>query len=183
MSNTSFDKIIDIVFDGFKKITPALVTMAIVSSAVLFLPITFLNKLGLSNLPESVKTVIGTLFLLSCALILTILCSVVFQRVIKKANQKKILNDLKKSYIDLSARHKKIIVKIMKSSSKSIELDSCSGDTIYLTEHNFIYRPNQVVDSFVLYDNKFTYVPQSWLIDLFEENPELFNINDGKDVK
>ena len=99
MSNISFDKIIDKVFDGFKKITPALVAVAIVSGSILFLPVTFLSKLGLDNLPESIKTVIGTLFLLSCSLILTILCSVVFQRVIKTAKHKKLLSDLKKSTI------------------------------------------------------------------------------------
>ncbi len=183
MSNISFDKIIDKVFDGFKKITPALVAVAIVSGSILFLPTTFLSKLGLNDLPGSIKTVIGTLFLLSCALILTILCSVVFQRVIKTAKHKKLLSDLKKSYTELSTRHKKIIVKLMKSSSKSIELDSLSGDTIYLSEHNFIHCPQQVVDAFALYDNKYTYVPQPWLIDLYEKEPELFELDDRKDAK
>ena len=183
MSNTSFDKIIDKVFDGFKKITPALVALAIVSGSILFLPVTLLDKLGLNNLPEAIKTITGTLFLLSCALILTILCSVIFQRKIKTAKHKKLLNNLKKSYIDLSTRHKNIIVKLMKSPSKSIELDSLSGDIIYLSEHNFIHRPKQVVDAFVLYDNKYTYVPQPWLIDLYEKEPDLFNLDNGKDVK
>lgn len=177
MSNTSFDKIIDKVFDGFKKITPALVAVAIVSGSIVFLPVTLLSKLGLSNLSKSIKTVIGTLFLLSCALILTILCSVVFQSVIKTVKHKKQLNDLKKSFIKLSTRHKTIITALMRSSSKSIELDSLSGDTIYLSERNFIHRPQQVVDAFVLYDNKYTYVPQPWLIDLYENEPELFDIN------
>lgn len=83
----------------------------------------------------------------------------------------------------LSIRHKKIIIKLMKSSSKSIELDSLSGDTIYLSEHNFIHRPQQVVDAFVLYENKYTYVPQPWLIDLFEKEPKLFNVDNGKEIK
>ena len=183
MSNTSFDKIIDKVFDGFKKISPALVALAIVSGSILFLPVTLLDKLGLNNLPEAIKTITGTLFLLSCALILTILCSVVFQRVIKATKHKKLLKDLRKSFIELSIRHKKIIVKLMKSSSKAIELDSLSGDTIYLSEHNFIHRPQQVVDAFVLYDNKYTYVPQPWLIDLYEKDPELFELDDRKDAK
>jgi len=177
VSNTSFDKIIDKVFDGFKKITPALVALAIVSGSILFSPTTLLSKLGLSNIPESIKTFIGLLFLLSCALILTILCSVVFQRGVKKAKHKKRLKDLRKSYMELSTSHKKTIVKLMKSSSKSIELDSLSGDTIYLSEHNFIHRPQQVVDAFVLYDNEYTYVPQPWLIDLYEKEPGLFDIN------
>ena len=83
----------------------------------------------------------------------------------------------------LSTRHKKIIVKLMKSSSKSIELDAVSGDTIYLSKHDFIYRPQQMVDTLVLCDNKYTYVPQPWLIDLFEKEPKLFNVDNGKEIK
>ena len=183
MSNTSFNNIIGKVFDGFKKITPALVAVLIVSGAILFLPGTFLSKLGLNNLPETITTVIGSLFLFSCALILTILCSVAVQKAIKTITHKKRLKDLKKSYMALSTRHKKIIVTLMESSSKSIELDSLSGDTIYLSERNFIHCPQQVVDTFGLYDNKYTYVPQPWLMDLYKKKPGLFNLDNGKDAK
>ena len=180
MSNTSFDRIIDKVFDGFKKITPALVAVAIVTGLVLFLPVTVLKQLGLSNLPEAIKTIIGALFLLSCALIMTILCSVVFQATMKIVKNAKQLRELKKSYVGLSLQQKRIIVRMLKSPSKSIELDSISGDTIYLIEHNFIHRPQQIVTASTLFDNKYTYVPQLWLIDLFEKEPKLFDLDNRK---
>lgn len=182
MNNTSFDKIIDKVFDGFKKITPALVAISIMSGLILFLPISFLQKLGLNNLPELTISIIGLLFLLSCSLMLTILCSVCYQKVMNVVKHKTLLNNLRKKYIKLSPKHKTIINKLMNSSSKSIELDYLSGDTVYLSQNNFIFRPNQVVDAYLLYDNKYTYVPQPWLVDLWDKEPELFDVN-RKDIK
>ena len=49
-----------------------------------------------------------------------------------------------------------------------------------MIEHNFIHRPQQVVDPFDLCQNKYTYVPHPWLIDLFQKEPELFNLDNEK---
>ena len=46
MSNTSFDKIIDSVFDSLKKLTPALLALLIASSFILFAPEEFMNKIA-----------------------------------------------------------------------------------------------------------------------------------------
>ena len=171
MSNTSFDKIIDKVFDGFKKVTPALVALALISGFVLFLPTAILEKLGLNNLPPIMLSITGIVFLLSSALIITILGSVVFKKGIKKIKHKQLIKGLKKKCLELSPPQKKIIISLLKSSSKSIELDGISGDTIYLSENHFIYRPQQVLTSL---DNQYVYVPHPWLIDLFQKEPELF---------
>ena len=177
MSNTSFDKIIDKVFDGFKKVTPALVALGLISGFVLFLPVSILKKLGLNDLPSAMLSIIGIVFLLSSALIITILGSVIFKKCIKKIKHKQLLKGLKKKYLELSQTQKKIIIKLLKSSSKSIELDGISGDTIYLCEHNFIYRPQQIL---TLLDNQYIYVPHPWLIDLFQKEPELFILNNAQ---
>lgn len=171
MSNTSFDKIIDKVFDGFKKVTPALVALALISGFVLFLPTVILEKLGLNNLPPIMLSITGIVFLLSSALIITILGSVVFKKCINKIKRKQLLTSLKKKYLELSLPQKKTIIKLLNSRSKSIELDGLSGDTLYLCDHNFIYRPGQFFESPY---NQYTYVPHPWLIDLFQKEPELF---------
>lgn len=168
----SFEKIMDKVFDSFKKISPALVAIMIMTGSILFLPISILEKLGLNNLDPIWRTIIGLLFLLSCSLILTILLSSVFQKVLKKIKYKNLRKKLRKSYIQLSLKHKKIIIKMMTSSSKSIELDSTSGDTIYLVDNNFIFMPQQAMD---IYSGEYIYAPQPWLVDLFEKEHELFN--------
>jgi len=180
LSNTSFDKIIDKVFDGFKKITPALVAVAIMSGLVLFLPNSVLNKLRLDILPDSVLFSAGLLFLLSCTLILTILGSVIFQSIVKKVKYVMQLNDLRKRYLQLSLPQKRIVIKLLKSSDKSVELDSLSGDTIYLIQHDIIFRPQQNVSFVELDENRYTYAPHPWLLDLFQKEPELFNIEREK---
>ena len=68
----STDTIIDKVFAGFKKITPALVAVSLASGAILFLPANVLNVLGLNGLPKNARITIGILFLLSTILIVTI---------------------------------------------------------------------------------------------------------------
>ena len=180
MSNTSFDKIIDKVFDGFKKVTPALVAVAIISGLILFLPISMLEKMELSNLPKGVTSIVGLVFLFSCALIATIIGSSVFQMARKKIKHARMLKNLKNKFLKLSLSQKKIIVKLLKSSSRSIVLDGTSGNTIYLKENHFIFKPEQILDMFEVCGNEYTYAPQPWLIDLSEKEPDLFDFDDKK---
>ena len=93
----SFDKIIDKVFDSFKKVTPALVAIMIVTGLILFLPVSVLEKLGLNNLEPIWRMIIGLLFILSCSLILTIFLSTVFQKILKNIKHKNSRKNLKKS--------------------------------------------------------------------------------------
>ena len=63
---------------------------------------------------------------------------------------------------------------MLKSKEKAISLDKNSGDTVYLVNNMFLYMPQQV---FTLgWDNEMilTYVPHPWLLDLYNEEPELF---------
>ena len=60
------------VFDSFKKISPALIAVALASGLILFLPESVLEKMALNNLQDVWKIVIGLVFIVSCALIITI---------------------------------------------------------------------------------------------------------------
>ena len=68
----SVDNISEKTFDNFKKITPALVAIALLTGMILFLPESILDKMALSNLPDLWNKVIGLTFLLSVALIITL---------------------------------------------------------------------------------------------------------------
>lgn len=178
MSNISFDKIIDKVFDGFKKITPALVAVAIVSGSILFLPATFLSKLGLNNLPESIKTLIGTLFLLSCALILTILCSVVFQRRIKIAKYKKQIKMLEKQMQKMTEYEKNIIEIMNRMPANILVFSEQQGITGILNSKNIIYQVSTV--SCKSYAFMFQYALQPWVIDYINRHKDYFTISDDE---
>lgn len=162
------------VFDGFKRITPALIAVSLLTGMVLFLPKSVLERMELDELPILWSRIIGIIFLLSVALIITILVSEAVSVVIRRWKSKQFRDNLKKKYKALSQRQKNIVQQLLKSKNKSVQLDKNSGDTIYLLQNGFIHQPAQLVtygwnDEMVL-----TYVPQPWLMDLYSEEPELF---------
>ncbi|MCI7492168.1 MAG: superinfection exclusion B family protein [Lachnobacterium sp.] len=169
------DNISEKTFDNFKKITPALVAIALLTGMILFLPESILDKMGLSNLPDLWNKVIGLTFLLSVALIITLVVFSIISRIRDKRQTKRLREKLKKNLKRLSPRQKSIVVQLLHSEDKTISLDKNSRDTIYLVNSLFIYMPQQ---AFTLgWNNEMilTYVPQPWLLDLFNDEPELFN--------
>lgn len=171
----SVDNISEKTFDNFKKITPALVAIALLTGMILFLPESILDKMGLSNLPDLWNKVIGLTFLLSVALIITLVVFSIISRIRDKRQTKRLREKLKKNLKRLSPRQKSIVVQLLHSEDKTISLDKNSRDTIYLVNSLFIYMPQQ---AFTLgWNNEMilTYVPQPWLLDLFNDEPELFN--------
>ena len=134
------DTIIDKIFSCFKKITPALVAVSLVSGSILFLPVNILEILGLNELHEDVRTVIGILFLLSTTLIITIVLSSWWKSIISKTRQRKALKVLKNRFVTLAPEQKQILLLMLKQKDKSLRLDMTSGNTQYLLNNNFIYR-------------------------------------------
>ena len=162
------------VFDSFKKVTPALVSVAILTGFLLFLPQSILERMKLDKLPDLWTKVIGILFLLSIALIITIGLFSLLARIHRKLVIKKIKENCRKKLKTLSSAQKSIIFQLLNSPNKTIELDKNSGDTIFLEQNLFIHMPDQVFSIDV--DNKMrvTYVPQLWLLELYNEEPNLF---------
>ena len=171
----SVDNISEKTFDNFKKITPALVAIALLTGMILFLPESILDKMGLSNLPDLWNKVIGLAFLLSVALIITLVVFSIISRIRDKRQTKRLRENLKKNLKRLSPRQKSIVVQLLHSEDKTISLDKNSGDTIYLVNNLFIYMPQQAVTLGWNNEMILTYVPQPWLLDLFNDEPELFN--------
>ena len=173
--SVSVDSIVEKTFDNFKKITPALVAVAILSGLLLFLPESILKKMSLDELPVLWNRIIGIVFLLSVALISTMIVFSVISHITEKRRNMRIRVNLKKKLQTLSPRQKAIIVQLLRSEDKTISLDKNSGDTIYLVNNLFLHIPEQ---AFTLgWNNEMilTYVPQPWLLDLYNEEPELFN--------
>jgi len=168
------DSISEKTFDNFKKITPALVAVAILTGLLLFLPQNVLEKMNLDELPVLWSRIIGIVFLLSVALVITIVVFSAISQFSSKIRNKRIRKNLKKKYQMLSPRQRAIILQVLKSGDKTISLDKNSGDTIYLVNNLFLHMPEQ---AFTLgWNNEMilTYVPQPWLLDLYNEEPELF---------
>lgn len=171
----SVDSLAEKTFDNFKKITPALIAIALLTGMLLFLPDDLLSKMYLDELPVLWSRIVGITFLLSIALIITIVISSFISHISSKRRYKKIRENLKKNFNKLSPQQRSIILRALKSKDKAISLNSNSGDAVYLVNNMFLHMPQQVFS--VGWDNEilFTYVPHPWLLDLYNEEPELFD--------
>lgn len=107
IEGTVFDKIIEKVFDGFKRITPALIAIALFSGGILFLPTSILQQMNLLNSSPTVRTIFCALFLLSCTLVATIVCATGLHKIAKKYQQHKLKKILRKQLLNLTPYHKK----------------------------------------------------------------------------
>lgn len=162
-------------FDNFKKITPAMVAIAILSGLILFLPEDILKKMSLNDLPERWKQIIGIVFLLSIALIGALLLFSFLSHIMSKNKNIRLKKNLKDKIKTLSPRQKVIIKQLLRSEDKTISLDKNSGDTIYLLNNLFLYMPQQVASVGRNNEIILTYTPQPWLLELYNEEPDLFN--------
>lgn len=171
----SIDSLAENLFDNFKKITPALVASAILTGLLLFLPKSILGRMNLDVLPEFWNRIIGIVFLLSVTLIMTMIVFSVINMITEERRNKRIRRNLKKKYKTLSPRQRSIILELLHSEDKTIALDKNSGDTIYLVNNLFLYMPQQVITLGWNNEMIVTYVPQRWLSELYNEEPELFS--------
>ena len=176
MQNTSFHKIIDNVFDRFKRLTPALFAVSLMTGLVLFLPNDFLNKLALNDIPYGFKIWLGIVFLLSSVLIITIISFTLCNWVKMKVTKLWLTRKMKIRFHQLNKHQKIIINALCQSKTNSIKLNYTSGDTIYLETHGFILAPDQIITEDDLYANLKVYIPQPWLIELYEKNPTMFEL-------
>ena len=170
----SVDEIIEKLFDNFKKITPALVAITILTGLILFLPDNILFRMSLDKIRDSWKQIIGMLFLLSLTLIFTMIFFSLISRIVKIWRKKINRLNLKNKYRKLSITQKAIILELLRSKDKTIMLDKNSGDTIYLVNEIFLHQPEQVFSLGGNNEMILTYVPQPWLMELYNEDPELF---------
>lgn len=115
----SVDDITEKIFDNFKKITPALVAVTILTGLLLFLPENILFRMSLDKLRDSWKQIIGMLFLLSSTLVFTMIFFSLISRIViiwrKKINR---LN-LNNKYRKLSITQKAIILELLRSKGRS----------------------------------------------------------------
>ena len=162
------------VFYSFKKLSPALMAVAFASGLILFLPESILTRMALNNLQEIWKVVIGLVFIVSCALIITIMIVEIYKSIERRSSQKRFRKKKRKQYIGLPMDYKKMLVRILKNPTCSMELDPTSGNTLYLLNNQFIYQTQSFTFVGPGYIEPVTYTPEPWLIDLFHEEPNLF---------
>ena len=164
------------IFDNFKKMTPALIAVAFLSFLILFLPESILTKMNLNNLPERWTRIVGFVFLFCISFIVAIAVSPIIKYIRLKILNKTMKIECKKKIKRLNQTHKSLIAIALQDSNKSIILDISSGNTLYLQSNGFLFESQQI--PIVEPNNKIfkIFALQPWLIDLYNEEPELFEI-------
>ncbi len=161
-------------FDNFKKITPALLAIAIASGLVLFLPEAVLAKMSLNELDNAWKRVIGIVFIVSVALIITIVFVELFKKINDRRKMKLIRKRTRENFINLSPEYKRLLIMMLKSDERSLDMDPRSGDTLYLLNGMYIHQAQSYMFVGPGCTSTMKYTPQPWLIDLYNNEPELF---------
>ena len=158
MSNTSFDKIIDNVFGGLKKLTPALIALLIASSFLLFAPKEIIEKINLHNLGNTFNTLCGFAFVISVSLIISILSFSIIGAIKKQSYIKSLEKELL-----LLTHPEKIIVELMyHMPAYSISLSVQEGITGALLQKKIIIYASSVGDRVGLLT--FQFVLQPWVV-------------------
>ena len=172
-------EIIDKVFAGFKKITPALIVLDIVASCILFMPGSFLSTIGVQNMPAVWRTICGIIFLFSTALIVVVLLSPLVDKMKRRYRENQLWMQREKEWASLPQDSKVVVCALLAEPSKSGFLIGTSAVTAYLFSKGFIFRPQQHVniDYEDLAHQRFVYCLSIWVIDLYEKKPDLFDMS------
>ena len=171
------------VFDGFKRWTPALLAVLIVTGLILFLPDALLQRMALDNIPSLWRVIVGLLFLLSLALIVSIGLFEAWNKATSGRRQKKALNKRIEMLKDMSPELKAILRDMMESKDKSIVLTREAGNTQYLMEKGLIFQPQQIIEYSTDNELRATYNPQPWLMELYNKNPGILEQEKHDDRK
>ena len=164
------------VFGNFKKITPALIALALATGLILFLPEGILAKMSLTNLQDIWKRIVGIVFIVSLALILTIIIVETLRLVNRRIAPKIPRKQMRSQFIKLPLNYKRMLIEVLQSKRCAIELDPTSGNTLYLLSNHFIHQAQPYIFAGVGYTAPSTYTPEPWLIDLYNKEPDLFKL-------
>ena len=163
-------EIIDKIFLGFQKMSPALIAIAITCGLIIFAPKAWLEKLGIAEFPTYVIQIIGSIFLLSIFLILSILFFIVIKRIRSAVAMKKI----EKSMEELTPEELKRVIFMFYSPGNTLSMSVQDGVTGALVMKGIITHASNVGDGIGLFT--FQYMLQPWAVRYLKKHIDDYNI-------
>lgn len=157
-------------FDSFKKITPFLVSLLIVSSIILFVPENLRKKIHIDELGGLVLKVIGIVFITSLSLVLVILLFDLVKVIISKLH----IFELEKNMLLLTPKEKNIVLIMLHSEGHCLSLKYEDGITGVLISKEIIFRVSNVSDG--VGHLTFQYSLQPWVIRYCCRNKEFDSV-------
>ncbi len=156
----------DNIFNGLKKLSPALVALSIATGFIIFAPQWLLNKLGIQNLPEFVAPIIGGVFILSTTLIITI---VTFS-IIKKFGNRNHFRALEKQIDRLTPEEMMRVLMMYHAPGNALSMSIQDGVTSALIAKKIIVNVTTISDGIGLYT--FPFVLQPWAVNYIKKHRE-----------
>ena len=90
---------------------------------------------------------------------------------------------LRKQLLDLSPQHKKMLKQLLNTKGRSIQWSGKNGDVLFLQTSGMIRVPTQQIDVLDAMESLYTYVPQAWVIELYEEEPQILENTKNNSTK
>ena len=177
MSNNRYNIIIEKVFGSFKKITPFLIVIVVVSGWF-YLPSNILEWLKLDRLPSCITSIIHLIFWMALVLIIVLACSSLTKLIIDKVKNKKAVNKLRDGYYRLNNKQKECVCNVLKESGYSLKVFGNSYDYNFLVDQGFLTRQQEATDPNT-FEDYCVYSANKWLVDFYVEKPQVFETTGG----
>lgn len=170
----NMDATLDRLFAGFKKLSPLLVGIGVTTGLILFLPKNILAKMALDNIPDKIKMIIGIVFIVSIAVIVSIIFFQLFSCVGNALKKRRWLAQKKLLYLRLSPEQRGILIELLHSDGMTEWFDPTAGIINHLESNDFIAKTQPAMFFGIGGAAPVAYAPQAWLIDWYNEEPQMF---------
>ena len=163
-------------FLDFLKLPPnILAAISLVTGIILFAPVTFLKKLYMVVFCDKFGFVISIIFLVSSAILLILLISIIYKMVKEKIENKKLKKAKIKYLLNAEPSKVKLIKEFIKESTHTLQISANNGLTVELLHFGIITLAGntQSVDFDYNDEMYLRYFLQPWVIILINQNAEL----------
>ena len=170
----NMDATLDKLFSSFKKPSPLLISIAVTTGLILFLPQSILSKMALDNIPDKIKMIIGIVFIVSIAVIVSIIFFQLFGCIEKALKKRRWIAQKKLLYLRLSPEQREILIELLHSDGMTEWFDPTAGIIKHLEANGFIAKTQPAMFFGIGGAAPVAYAPQAWLIDWYNEEPQMF---------
>ena len=165
-------------FIDILKLPPNILSaISLVTGSILFFPDKLLKKLYMVDFRNNYGFVISIIFLVSSAILIILLCTIIYDKIKKRIENKRLKQAQIKYLIDAEQPKVKLIKELIKEDTHTLALSVNNGLTTELLHFGIISLAGntQPVDFYNNSEMYLKYFLQPWVIKLINETKELKN--------
>ena len=162
---------IDNIFNGLKRLSPALIALFCTSAFVVFAPEQILVKLGIQDLPLYVTQIVGGVFLLSFALIISILAF----SVKKSHDERRAVRNMERMIEELTPEELLRVLIMYHSPGNTLSMSINDGITSSLSAKRIVVHGSNISDGIGFMS--FPFILQPWAVRYIKKHRDEYNIS------